>query len=130
MNKYLIITALWVATVSGAFFFGKSKSKTVQSPTEIKEVVKLDKQTEKITEYIELPSGEKRTKVVEREVSKLQTLTETKKVKPEWLFTLSKNLTTTDKINVGLYKRVLGNVYGGVVVTPGKPVLFSVGATF
>jgi hypothetical protein len=130
MNKYLIIFAIWIATVAGAFLFGKFKSKTTTAPQEIKEVIKVDKQMEKVIEYIELPSGEKRTRIVEKEVLKTQTLTETKKIKPSYMFTLSKNVTNSDPISVGVYKRVMWDIYGGAIITPGKPVLLSIGATF
>jgi hypothetical protein len=116
--KIIIVLCLCI----GCFFYGRH---SVSPVVQIKEVVKVEKQIETVTETITLPSGEKRTvtKVKEHDNSQTVIATSPPIKKPDWNFSLSKKIYPTKEDNSSVYMlgityRAAGNLYlGGHIIT-------------
>lgn len=126
MRNYLVIALFWVGTIIGAYFYGSSKP---IPPPEVREVIKVDRQVETVTQIVKLPSGEERTTIVEKEVEKTVVKREEIPVKQLWHISVSKSL-KENIYSFGVEKKVLGDLSVGLYGTTDKNFGVTLGYSF
>lgn len=128
MNKYIIVSLVWAASIGVAFFYGQKSIKSNPPAQSERTKENTERQVETITEIIQRP-GETHTIIKEVEKVKTQIKTDTKLQKLDWNLSISKSL-KDNEYSLGVTRRIIGDIYLGAYGTTNKEYGITVGVSF